>query len=166
MYVNINIENKNKKMSDPIGPTIDSFMEIIALLFWTVTTLGPCILYFKNNMNLTDNDRELLETKIILNEQKLSNMESTVAIIENIQIGRKIDRALDVVDHKAEVLADRIGLVENQVDMIKQVEGLNFFDSLLIINSLFLWGITLSLIIFCSFYYILWANKKIQIIIS
>jgi len=89
-------------------------------------------------MNLTDNDRELLETKIILNEQKLSNMESTVAIIENIQIGRKIDRALDVVDHKAEVLADRIGLVENQVDMIKQVEGLNFFDSLLIINSLFL----------------------------
>jgi len=33
MYVNINIENKNKKMSDPIGPTIDSFMEIIALLF-------------------------------------------------------------------------------------------------------------------------------------
>jgi hypothetical protein len=147
-------------MEDSVDPM--SFLELIALIFWGVATLGPCILYFKNDMNLSDNDRELLDTKIVLVEDKVSHLDTSVSIIENLMIDRKIDKALNGVDLKSEVLGSRVSLVENQIEMIKQVDSLNFFDSLLIINSLFLWSLTIYLIIFCSFYY----NKKIQIIIS
>jgi hypothetical protein len=89
-------------------------------------------------MNLSDNDRELLDTKIVLVEDKVSHLDTSVSIIENLMIDRKIDKALNGVDLKSEVLGSRVSLVENQIEMIKQVDSLNFFDSLLIINSLFL----------------------------